>query len=318
MTGERGEALKLAELKFGEDFAADTAMATKEFQRSLQESGQEAKALAEKRRDEMAARIEQNQQELAQTKLEVLVAPAAELIDLAKAECSDKQDEINIRRQVTKSEGAIASLIRDLICDNVCNVSTLHGTAPTGFDGPLGQLSLTSDALTLDVGKPAAVLQLGGWLRLRPAVTQLTLENADDLALRVLSAHAGRDSPLQTLSVSGTASITSWNALASACALQQVLPALETVRFGGEDIPWKRLFHEDEMDLSERGYTAQDATVVAAVIPFNASLTQVLAFSFKSAIGILCFKVHLSTFATLVCHAAEFVGQPAVRARQVG
>ena len=200
MTGERGEALKLAELKFDEDFAADTAMATKEFQRSLQESGQEAKALAEKRRDEMAARIEQNQQELAQTKLEVLVAPAAELIDLAKAECSDKQDEINIRRQVTKSEGAIASLIRDLICDNVCNVSTLRGN---GCDGPLGQLSLTSDALTLDVGKPAAVLQLGGWLRLRPAVTQLTLENADDLALRVLSAHAGRDSPLQTLSVSG-------------------------------------------------------------------------------------------------------------------
>ena len=43
-------------------------MATKEFQRSLQESGQEAKARAEKRRDEMAARIEQNQQELAQTK----------------------------------------------------------------------------------------------------------------------------------------------------------------------------------------------------------------------------------------------------------
>ena len=35
MTGERGEALKLAELKFDEDFAADTAMATKEFQRSL-------------------------------------------------------------------------------------------------------------------------------------------------------------------------------------------------------------------------------------------------------------------------------------------
>jgi hypothetical protein len=203
VTGERGEALKLAELKFGEDFAADTAMATKEFQRSLQESGQEAKALAEKRRDEMAARIEQNQQELAQKKLEVLVAPAAELIDLAKAECSDKQDEIDIRGRVTKSEGVIASLIRDLICDNVCNVSTLHGTAPTGFDGPLGQLSLTSDALTLDVGKPAAVLQLGGWLRLRPMATQLTLKNADDLALRVLSAHAGRDSPLQTLSVSG-------------------------------------------------------------------------------------------------------------------
>ena len=199
VTGERGEALKLAELKFGEDFAADTAMATKEFQRSLQESGQEAKALAEKRRDEMAARIEQNQQELAQKKLEVLVAPAAELIDLAKAECSDKQDEIDIRGRVTKSEGVIASLIRDLICDNVCNVSTLRGN---GCDGPLGQLSLTSDALTLDVGKPAAVLQLGGWLRLRPAVTQLTLENADDLALRVLSAHAGRDSPLQTLSVS--------------------------------------------------------------------------------------------------------------------
>jgi Ran GTPase-activating protein (RanGAP) involved in mRNA processing and transport len=47
------------------------------------------------------------------------------------------------------------------------------------------------------------------------------------------------------------------------------------VRFGGEDIPWKRLFHEDEVDLSERGYTAQDATVVAAVIAFTASLTSI-------------------------------------------
>jgi len=75
--------------------------------------------------------------------------------------------------------------------------------------------------------------------------------------------------------VSGTASITSWSALASACALQQVLPALETVRFGGEDIPWKRLLHEDEVDLSKRGYTAQDATVVAAAIAFNASITEV-------------------------------------------
>ena len=114
--------------------AAATATATEEFQRGLHESGQEAKAQSEKRRDELAARIQHNKQELATTKLEVLLAPATELIDLERASCSDKHDEVTIRKQVRESEGAITSLIGDLICDNVCDISTLRGTAPSSLE----------------------------------------------------------------------------------------------------------------------------------------------------------------------------------------
>ena len=61
----------------------------------------------------------------------------------------------------------------------------------------------------------------------------------------------------------------------------------------------------------------EGAKALAELVLVIGSLTQVLAFPFESAIAILCIKVHLSMFAPLVCHAAESVEQPAVRARQV-
>ena len=53
-----------------------------------------------------------------------------------------------------------------------------------------------------------------------------------------------------------------------------------------------------------KAYTAEGITAIAEALKVTGSLTQVLAFSLKSAIAIFCIILHSSIFALLVCHAA--------------
>ena len=284
ITGARGEALKAAELQADKDSEEATTTATEEFQRSLHESGAEAKAHAEKRRDQLAARIQQNKQKIAKLKLEVLLAPASELIDLEAAECSNEDDEVKIRKQVSESEDAITSLVANLIHDNVCDISTLRGTKLTSFDGPLGPLSLVDDAITIKADEPTKVMQMGAWLRLGPAATNLKVENLDGIGARVVVVHGLQSSTVQVTSLNLSHNKLDAEAGKALAEALKVNNAMNTINLDGFDLPVKKLKGTEpveELDFASKGLGIASGIVIAKLIEGNATLTVLNLFNNK-------------------------------------
>ena len=99
----------------------------------------------------------------------MLLAPSTELIDLSAASCSYERDTVEIREKIRGGEGEIVGLVAELIRDNACGVKAGGGSA---VDGPLGELSLTAESVTIGgeaLGLPSGVLQMAEWLRSRPS-----------------------------------------------------------------------------------------------------------------------------------------------------
>ena len=178
LTGTQAEALKQAELNAEEAMAAAKKQAQIAFEQSLEASNQGAKRQAEAANKKQQQRIGESHEALMMNRLEVLLMPANELIDLESAQCSYAADATRIREQIAGSEIAITDQIAELIRDNVCGVRRTRGH-DAAVDGPLGRLPLEGAMLDLKdaegLSQPSGVMQLVQWLRSRPAATDLTL-----------------------------------------------------------------------------------------------------------------------------------------------
>jgi hypothetical protein len=107
----------------------------------------------------------------------VLASPDAELIDLARAQCSHPPDAVMIREAISGHDEEVTRLVVGLIRDNVCGV----GAVPEGAYSAPGSLALplrdsVVDLSTTDFSSSRLrLLQLAGWLRLRPKVQRLVV-----------------------------------------------------------------------------------------------------------------------------------------------
>ena len=127
-------------------------------------------------------------QGVAARKLEVLQMPASEVIDLSKAKCSQPQDEEMIREKIADDEEEISKLVVNLIFKTMCSVSHVDADkareAPGSLKAP-GSLSLSLVDEQVDLsslpgydGSPLLVLQVAGWLQLRPEVRVLLVSSS--------------------------------------------------------------------------------------------------------------------------------------------
>jgi len=185
VTGERGAALKKAESEAAEleRKAKEEARAANE--RLLEQDDPAAKKAADEAANEAKKQIAEAKDKAASTRLDVLLAPAKELIDLENAQCSMEADRVAIRAMIGGSEDKITEQIGELIRNNIAGVGEKRDD-PNVVDGPLGPLKVDAPSLTIGDGKlgtPAAVLQLAKWLWSRPAAKELVLKGAQLLPI---------------------------------------------------------------------------------------------------------------------------------------
>lgn len=107
------------------------------------------------------------QQQVAETKLDVLLAADHELIDLAKAQCAYDDDKAMILRTVRGRHEAIVTLVSRLIRDVVSGAPKDDSSWPTDDDAV--------DLSRIDLQPPTSLLEFAAWLRRRPLVQRLTL-----------------------------------------------------------------------------------------------------------------------------------------------
>lgn len=176
VTGERGAALKAAELEAAAAEKEAKTAAKAAFENALAQDDPQAKADADESAKEQQRRIDEAKGKAAEAQLDVLVAPAAELIDLANATCSMEADKVAIREQIRGSEVAITDQIATLIRANIAGRE--RAADPNIVDGPLGPLQVNDKVLVIPDGKlaqPASCVQLAQWMWSRPKAEELTI-----------------------------------------------------------------------------------------------------------------------------------------------
>ena len=103
-------------------------------------------------------------------------------MSLLNATTSFPDDTVKIQQYIAGAEaeieGLVAELIRDHACRDIASVTAAANVDGCGGVDPLGALLLDQNVIDLsgqDLSSAAAVLQLGAWLRRRPAVETLDL-----------------------------------------------------------------------------------------------------------------------------------------------
>jgi len=112
---------------------------------------------------------------VAHVKLTVLRAPDQQLVDLDSVECSSPSDMTMIRQEIAGEELQIIKVVTGLIRNVACGISNVTADARVAP----GSLALSLDADRVDLrttrfaDSALLLLQLEGWLRLRPRVQQI-------------------------------------------------------------------------------------------------------------------------------------------------
>jgi hypothetical protein len=145
---------------------------------------------------ELERMIEENDKRSQQAKLQMLLKPDKELVDLANADASNEDDKKNILAFIRGKEGAIESLVARLIRDHVCGADAVPRPSSVQIDG--STIDLTTERVDLsgrDLSQPLTLLKLAKWLRLKPAVVHLKLNGCklDDTSVRLLEISAKED-----------------------------------------------------------------------------------------------------------------------------
>ena len=115
------------------------------------------------------------EEEVAKVKLEVLLSRHISLIDLDKATCSFEEDRRRILQCIRGYESNIVDLVVNLMFDLLCGITRpwCEQVAPGSLRLPLDEPII--DLCIVDLDSPLVLLQLAGWLRLRPNVEKLVL-----------------------------------------------------------------------------------------------------------------------------------------------
>jgi len=136
------------ELDKSEDAAkeAATLAISKELEAVSPDERDKAKKKSEKHKEEVL----KCKVELADAKLQVLLTPSNELIELKKATATEETDRKYIQAMIRPYERKITELIAELIRDNVCGVSSDHGDRDPMARGqdPLGSSSTSTISST--------------------------------------------------------------------------------------------------------------------------------------------------------------------------
>jgi len=128
------------------------------------------------------------QEKLAKAKLQLLLAPSRDLVDLEGATCSVAQDRTALREQMRGRGDAICLHVAAIVRQSICGVCTRIGQPEETVDGPLGPLPLLERHVRLsvrDLSSGPKALHLARWLWSRPAVTALDLSACVSLAAEV-------------------------------------------------------------------------------------------------------------------------------------